>query len=60
MFTSYRPQGKVMFLEASVSHSVHRGHGDTLDNQTGNLSFSEFSDVLLNLTSHGLNLTCQE
>ena len=27
MYDIYQPQGKVMFLEASFSHSVHRGWG---------------------------------
>ena len=29
----YRPQGKVMFSEASVSHSVHRGRMSPLDRE---------------------------
>ena len=30
----YRPQGKAMFLEACVSHSVHRGRGSPLWTET--------------------------
>ena len=54
LFIDYRPQGKVMFSGASVSHSVHRWEGvgeTTLSRQTPSGQTPPNNDILVAATA---------